>query len=212
MGKLFRGLGWVAAIVLVLGIVGRVFFFDAWTLPDDPRTSAAVAPTLRGGDTILYMRNNQPAFGDLVRCTDPDDATRYVVARVVGLAGDSVDTNGRELRVNGKRYLGEMACADEKIEIPHPTSGSTVELWCDQVEIAGHPHFRGSSPKASVVNPTSTTVGQGMLFVLSDDRSYHDDSRDFGTVPATSCSGRIVFRLWGKEGWSDSKRRMTFVQ
>ncbi len=51
-----------------------------------------------------------------------------------------------------------------------------------------------------------------MLFLLSDDRSYHDDSRDFGTVPADSCTGRIVFRLWGKEGWCDDKRRMTFVQ
>jgi signal peptidase I len=212
VGKLWRGLGWVAAAALVLGILGRVLFFDAWTLPDDPKTSAAVAPSLAGGDTILFMRNNKPAFGDLGRCTDPDDGTRFVVGRVVGVAGDTVETNGKELRVNGTRYLSELACADEKISIPHPTSGSTVDLWCDQVRMAGHPHFRGASDKAGIFTPTKTTVGQGMLFLLSDDRSYHDDSRDFGTLPATSCSGRIVFRLWGKEGWADSKRRMTYVQ
>jgi signal peptidase I len=217
LGKLWRGLGWVTAVVVVLGVVGRVVFFDAWTLPDDPKTSAAVAPTLAGGDTILFMRRGLPGFGDLVRCTDPDDKdpehpTRFVVARVVGLAGDVVETNGRDLSVNGKRYFGQMACADEKISIPHPTSGSTVDLWCDQVEMAGHPHFRGSSDKAGIFTPSKVTVGQGMLFVLSDDRSYHDDSRDFGTLPAASCSGRFVFRLWGKEGWGDSKRRMTYVQ
>jgi len=51
-----------------------------------------------------------------------------------------------------------------------------------------------------------------MVFLLSDDRSYHDDSRDFGTVRADTCTGRIVFRVIGKGGWADDKRRMSFVQ
>jgi len=212
MSKVFRALGWIAAAVLLVGVVLRVGFVDVWTLPDDPRTGAAVAPSLAGGDTILYMFRNKPAFGDLVRCKDPDDATRYVVGRVVGLTGDTVEVNGGELRVGGKRYLGEMACADAKIEIPHPTAGSTVEIVCDQYEIAGHPAFRGVATKSMMDTPLTKTVGEGMLFLLSDDRSYHDDSRDFGVVPADSCSGRIVFRLWAKDGWKDSKHRMTFVQ
>ena len=212
MAKLWRALLWTAAFLTVIGVVGRVLFVEGWTLPDDPKTSASVAPSLAGGDTILYMRRNKPAFGDLVRCTDPDDPTRFVVGRVVGLSSDTVETNGKELSVNGTRYIGEMACAEAKVTIPHPTSGSSVELFCDQVQIAGHPHLRGTSDKAGGVSPTKTTVGQGMLYLLSDDRSYHDDSRDFGTLPADSCTGRIVFRLWGKEGWADEKRRMTFVQ
>ncbi len=118
MGKVFRALGWVAAAVLLVGVVLRAGFVDVWTLPDEPRVSAAVAPSLAGGDTILYMFRNKPAFGDLVRCKDPDDATRFVVGRVVGLQGDTVEVNGGELRVGGKRYLGEMACAESKIEIP----------------------------------------------------------------------------------------------
>lgn len=212
MGKLWRGLFWSAAFLVVIGLIVRVAFVDVWVLPDDPKTSASVAPSLAGGDAILFMRRNKPAFGDLVRCRDPDDPTRFVTGRVVGQWGDTVETNGRELSVNGKRYIGEMACAEAKVTIPHPTSGSTVEIWCDQVEIGGHPHLRGSSDKAGIVTPTKATVGQGMLYLLSDDRSYHDDSRDFGVVPADSCTGRIVFRLWGKGGWSDDKRRMTFVQ
>lgn len=216
MGRFWRGLLWIAALLVLAGLVVRVVLVDVWTLPDDPKISAAVAPSLAGGDTILYMKRNKPAFGDLVRCTDPDSSPneppKYVVGRVVGLFGDTVDTNGKELSVNGKRYLGEMVCAEEKMTVPHPTSGATVEIWCDQVSIAGHPHLRGSSDKASIVTPTKTIVGQGMVFLLSDDRSYHDDSRDFGTVPADSCTGRIVFRLWGKEGMKDEKRRMTFVQ
>ena len=212
MGKLWRGLLWTAAFLILLGLVGRALVVDVWVLPDDPKTSASVAPSLAGGDTILFMRRNKPAFGDLVRCSDPDEPTRFVVGRVVGLSGDTVETSGKELSVNGTRYLGEMACAEAKVTIPHPTSGSSVELWCDQVQIAGHPHLRGASDKATGLTPTKATVGKGMLYVLSDDRSYHDDSRDFGTLPVDSCTGRIVFRLWGKEGWEDDKRRMTFVQ
>jgi signal peptidase I len=198
--------------LILVGFAVRVLLLDVFVVPDDDKTSASVAPTLAGGDTVLFMARNKPAFGDLVRCTDPEYPTRFVIGRVVGLAGDVVEANGKELTVNGKRYLGEMACAETKISIPHPTSGSTVEIICDQVSMAGHPHLRGGSDKVTFFSPTKTTVGEGMLFLLSDDRSYHDDSRDFGTVPAASCRGRIVFRLWGKEGWKDDKRRITFVQ
>jgi signal peptidase I len=212
MAKIIRGLSWIAGLLIVAGVVARAVFLDVWTLPDDDKTSASVAPTLAGGDTILFFQRNKPAFGDLVRCTDPDEATRFVVGRVAGLAGDVVETTGKELTVNGKRYLGEMACAAPKVTVLHPTSGSPVDIACDQVEMGGHPHLRGASDKATALSSTRTTIGEGMLFLLSDDRSYHDDSRDFGTVQAATCKGRIVFRLWGKEGWKDDKRRMTFVQ
>jgi signal peptidase I len=212
MGKVVRGLLWIAAIVFLFGLGLRATFLDALVVPDDDKTSAAVAPSLAGGDTVIYFRRNKPAFADLVRCTDPDDATRFVFGRVVGLDGDVVETNGAELAVNGKRYYAETACAQTKYTVPHPTAGSTVDLRCDQVSMGGHPHLRGQSEKAGIFSPTKTTVGAGMVFLLSDDRSYHDDSRDFGTVRADTCTGRIFFRVVGKEGWSDDKRRMTFVQ
>jgi signal peptidase I len=114
--------------------------------------------------------------------------------------------------VNNKRYLGEMVCAQEKMQIPHPSSGAQVTLWCDQVSMAGHPHFRGTGEKGIVSPPSRHTVGEGKLFLISDDRTYHDDSRDFGAVPASSCTGRIVFRLWGKDGWKDDVHRLTSIQ
>jgi signal peptidase I len=203
MGKLVRGLFWIAVVVAAVVGVGRLVFFNAWTVPDDPKMAASVAPSLAGGDTILFMHRQAPGFGDLVRCSDTEDGTHFVVGRIVGLSGDVVETNGRELSVNSTRYIGEMACAQQRFTIPHPTS---------QVSIAGHPHLRGSSDRPGYASPTKTTVGRGMVYLLSDDRTYHDDSRDFGTVPVESCTGRIVFRLWGKEGWGDDKRRMTFVQ
>jgi signal peptidase I len=208
----WRGLAWISVIVAFLGVSARVLLMQEWVVPDDPKMSAAVAPSLAGGDTILFMKRSKPAFGDLVRCTDPDDPNRYVVGRVAGLHGDTVETNGKELTVNGMHYRSEMACKEDKVRVPHPTSGSTVEIQCEQVQMGGHPHFRGHNPDDGLHLPTKTIVGEGMLYLISDDRTYHDDSRDFGTIPATSCTGRIVFRLWGKEGWKDDQRRLSFIQ
>jgi signal peptidase I len=212
MASLWRGLGWTAAIVVALGAAGRALFLEPWTLPDDDKTSASVAPTLSGGDTILYMKRERPGFGDLVRCLDPDDPNKFVIGRVAGMSGDVVETNGRELSVNHKRFLGEMVCAQEKTQIPHPSSGALVSLSCDVVSMGGHPHFRGTGEKGIVSPPTQHTVGQGKLFLLSDDRTYHDDSRDFGAVPEKTCTGRIVFRLWSKDGWKDDAHRLTSIQ
>ena len=141
-----------------------------------------------------------------------NSATDAPVGRIVGLPGDTVETKGHELRVNGKRFDSTTMCAEPTVTVKHPVSGSDVELHCDQIDLGGREHYRGYSDKAQIFTPTRTLVGTDMVFLLSDDRSYHDDSRDFGPVPADSCTGRIVFRLWGKEGWVDDKRRMTFVQ
>ena len=42
----------------------------------------------------------------------------------------------------------------------------------------------GAAKKEVLSTKTSTIVGAGMVFLLSDNRDYHDDSRDFGPVPA----------------------------
>jgi signal peptidase I len=49
----------------------------------------------------------------------------------------------------------------------------------------------------------------GKLFLVSDNRSMHEDSRDFGQVDASTCE-HIVFRLWG-EHYTDSSRRFTII-
>lgn len=211
MKGLWRVIVWILGTFLVLGVVARIFVLEPWTVPDENKLAAGIAPTLNGGDLILFMKRNKPAFGDLVRCKDPDDPNHFVVGRVVGLKGDHLDMLGRELSVNGRRYLGEMACKEAKYPIAHPHSGSKVEIACDQVEMGGHPHFRGWTDQVPA-SSYSVDVGEGMVYLLSDDRAYHDDSRDFGPLPADTCTGRIVFRLWGRDGWMDDVHRLTFIQ
>lgn len=211
MGRFVRGVLWIAGVLAVIGVILRLLVMDAWTVPDDPVLAASVAPSLAAGDLVLMLTRGTPGFGDLVRCKDPDDPQRFVVGRVAGVEGDIVETEGRHLTVNGKRYEGESSCTTPIVTVSHPTSGSETELSCDVVEMGGGWHYRGSVPRPFLTTKARVEVGTGMFFVLSDNREHHDDSRDFGALPTTACTERIFFRVVGKGGWSDDAARLTFV-
>ena len=211
MGKYQKGLFWTIGILAAIALLFRVLLFKVWTVPDDPVLGAAVGPTLAAGDTVLVLTRGTPGFGDLVRCRDPEASDRFVVGRVAGVENDTVETEGYRLTVNSKKYDSHSACPERTFKVPHPSSGSEVELNCDTVEMGGGWHYRGHNPNPVFTQKTRSDVGAGMVFLISDDREFHDDSRDFGQLPRASCSERIIFRLWGKGGWSDMKRRMTFI-
>jgi signal peptidase I len=211
MGKFIRGLLWTAGILAVVGGILRLTMFNVWTVPDDPTLAASVAPSLEAGDSVLMYTRGTPGFGDLVRCVDPSDAQRFVVGRVAGLEGDIIETEGRDLRVNSKTFEGMSSCPQPTVTILHPTTLAEVKIRCDVVEMAGGWHYRGFAPTPLKSTNMRREVGEGMLFLISDNRDYHQDSRDFGAVPVASCKERIVFRLLGKGGWSDDKSRFTYI-
>lgn len=211
MGKFTKALLWTAGILAFIALVLRVLVLKTWTVPEEPRLAASVAPTLGGGDVVLVLTRGEPGFGDLVRCKDPEDPKSFVVGRIAGVAGDVVEIDGNRLVVNGKRFDANSACSESSFKVAHPTSGSEVELRCDVVEMGGGWHYRGYSPKPLHATKTRTEVDAGMVYLLSDNREHHDDSRDFGLMPAASCTERVVFRLWGHDGWTDRKRRMTYI-
>jgi signal peptidase I len=213
MDKLLRLIGWTLVVVVIVGGLARALFVDGWTIPDDnTRFGVSMEPTLTAGDTVLMLSHGTPGFGDLVRCTDPDDANGFVVGRIAGVSGDVVEVSGRELTVNDKRYHSEQACPIPSLKVIHPTSKKEVPISCDEVDMGGRVHYRGYTGKLEIFTPTKANVGAGMVFLLSDDRSYHDDSRDFGMVPLATCKNRIFFRLWGKDGWKDDVRRLSYIR
>lgn len=206
MRKFLVGLSWVLGILAALALLGRALLFRVWTVPDDNALAASLAPTLAAGDVILVLFRGERGFGDLVRCPDPEDPQRYVVGRIVGVQGDRVQIQGGVLTVNGKRYDTTEACTEDVVVVPHPTDGRPITHFCSRVEIGGGWHMRAFAPDVQEA-PREHTVGAGRVFLLSDNRSFHDDSRDFGAVPADSCKEQIVFRLWSKEGFFNHRHR-----
>jgi signal peptidase I len=212
VAKLLRSLAWLAGILGAIALVLRVLFFKAWTVPDDPLLAASIAPTLWPGDVVLVLTSGEPGFGDLVRCADPENPMRFVVGRIAGVAGDVVEVEGSALTVNGDAYRGINSCPEPKFLVAHPTTGADVELRCDTVEMGGRVHLRGTMQGSPYARKGNLEVGEGSVYLVSDDRAFPYDSRIFGLLPLDSCKEQIVFRLVSAEGWADADRRLSYIR
>jgi hypothetical protein len=60
--------------------------------------------------------------------------------------------------------------------------------------------------------PVDTTVEDGKVFLVSDNRLLPYDSRDFGQVDRSTCTETVVFRLVSAEGFFDAASRFTFIR
>jgi len=211
MQKFVKALLWTAIGLALIGGVLRLLIFKTWTLPDDLQLAASIEPTLHNKDTVVLFTRGKRGFGELVRCKDPDDPTKYSIGRIVGIEGDVVELKGRRLYVNGKVYDHVQACPAGKYSYVHPHSEAEIELQCGVVEMGGGWHYRGNERKATPPNAFKAEVGAGMVFLLSDNIDFHDDSRDYGTLERSACTEKIVFRLWGERGFKDEETRMTYI-
>jgi signal peptidase I len=209
--KYVRFVFWTAVIMGSLVGLGRLIAFDTWTVPDN--IGIFSAPTLAAGDTVVLLRRGQPGFGDLVRCTDPEKPTDFVIGRIVGLAGDEVLVTQTGIRVNNKRYDPDTMCKDGSFRAIHPATGAELEFTCAIVNaMGGGWHYIAEDRNHRQIDKQPSKVTPGNVYLLSDNRDFHDDTRDYGQVPFSSCKERIVFRLWGKEGWGDSASRLTVIR
>jgi signal peptidase I len=202
-----RGVVWVAAIAGAIGLLLYLFVFDTWLVPEtDPAFVASVAPNLGPGDRILLRRGSEPANGELARCADPTDNTKYVVGRVFGRTGDTVETRGDAVVVSGRGTPVAHGCPP--VTLTHPVTGEPITLNCGVEE---NPAWSYGTLRSSTLTD-GTHAGQvepGKLFLVSDDRALHQDSRDFGQVDATTCE-HIVYRLWGAT-YADGSRRFSIL-
>jgi signal peptidase I len=209
----------VVFTVVVLGaLVGalRLTCLRWWKVPeDDPDLAASLAPTLAPGDWVILWRATAPGFGDLVLCPDPEDPSEVFVARIVGEPGDTlnIDDTGW-ITINNVRIRSELACDPPKFTVPNPRSGDAVELRCDIETLGGVHHRRALVPPTETQRPTAfhRELDEGAVFLVSDNRLYPFDSRDFGPLPQASCKEAVIFRLVSRLGLSDVKKRLSWIQ
>lgn len=211
MQKFLKAVLWTAIALVVIGGLLRALLFKTWTLPDDLQLAASIEPTLSNQDTVVLLTRGKRGFGELVRCKDPDDPAKYAIGRIVGVEGDTIEIKGRHLYVNGKAYDPAQACPEGKYSYIHPNTEAEVDLQCGVVEMGGGWHYRGNEKKNIPPAVFKMEVGAGMVFLLSDNIDFHDDSRDYGTVERDSCTEKIVFRLWGANGLKDEEKRLSYI-
>jgi signal peptidase I len=186
---------WLAAILGGISGLLYLFVFDTWIVAgDDPLFVASVQPTIAPGERLLTRRGSAPNFGELARCTAGDGSGRLVVGRVFGREGDTVEINNERVGVNGRYPSARHGCTP--VSVVHPVSGEPVSLLCS-VEDNGAFTYGVLVHGESREGRHTALVEPGKLFLVSDNRHIHMDSRDFGQVDASTCE-HVVFRLWGQ--------------
>lgn len=129
-------------------------------------TSDSMAPTFCAGDRLVVLR---AAAGTSAQAGD-------VVTFVQDVDGVPEQWLKRVVAVGGQTVRVDDAVVvvdDEPL----------VEPYVDLRTVDGT-HYR------------SVAVPDGSVFVLGDSREFSIDSRDFGAVPRSSITGRVVGRLW----------------
>ena len=213
MRALVRIILWVTLIVGGIVLFLRATCIRFWTMTsDDALLSLSVMPTLEAGDVLVLWRLGTPSFGELVRCPDPEAPGRFVVGRILGEQGDRIVAELGSVTVNEKIVGSRRACNPAQLSVFDPHTGEAVDLSCEIEEAGGieYTRARATNPPPQPT-PYKVKVPAGSVFLASDNRHYHDDSRDFGPIPKDACHERILFRVWSAKGWFDEARRMMFI-
>jgi signal peptidase I len=166
-----------AALLVVEYVAGatlagyyRTHYAQAFTIP-----SGAMTPALLHGDYVLVdksaYRARPPRRGDIVVFRHPRDDRRIYVKRIVGIPGEEIQIQGRQILVNG------TALAEPYLAATAPDAG------------AG-----GPCEVAYGCRPTS--VPPDGYFVLGDYRDLSQDSRHWGFVRRDRILGRATAIYW----------------
>jgi signal peptidase I len=203
---------WTLGILTVICLILYFALFDVWTVPSgNPHLTLSIMPTLGEGDVVITMRKSGGERGDLLKCADPDPqyAGQFLIGRLEGKSGEKIDINGEVPSIDGSRTPSPSACDPAQITLKNPDTDEDVELRCS-IEELGSVRYEALRAATRTEPPSKLVVDEGKVYLLSDNRHMHLDSRDYGTIDPSTCK-HIVFRLWSKDGFGDSKHRFNFL-
>lgn len=196
-------------IYILLIVVWNLFSFGGfvdldgilfWAVPYRMPT-ASMAPTILPGDLIISDKridhskeNSGLKRGELVVFKYPQDKSKHFVKRVIGLPGDKIEMNGKELYVNGKKWTGN--------EVPQRVRGAY-----EKIETGITHHYEEGDTGTYMVRfieetsrkDVDVSVPEGSCFVLGDNRDNSADSRHWGCVPLTDILSRARQVYFSKE-------------
>ncbi|WSS24569.1 signal peptidase I [Streptomyces sp. NBC_01190] len=205
-------------IALVLALVIKTFFVQAFSIPSD-----SMQNTLQQGDRVLVDKltpwfGSTPSRGEVVVFHDPGGW--------LGENPSGTDNPVVKGLQTGLSAIGLMPSANEKDLIKRVigVGGDTVECQgTGPVEVNGkalnEPYvFPGNTP-CSADKPFKITVPKGQIWVMGDHRQDSLDSRYHmlsatkgGTVPTKDVVGRAIVVAWPVNRWDVLSIPSTFSQ
>jgi signal peptidase I len=174
-------------IALILALVIRTFVVQAFKIP-----SGSMKPTLLVGDHILVnkfvygirlpywnielLAISQPKRGDIVVFRYPVDPSKDFIKRAIGLPGDTVRIQDKQVFVNDKPLSEPYVVHSDSRVLPLSTS-----------------------PRDNMV---PVKVPANSLFVMGDNRDESYDSRFWKFVDMSELRGKafIIYWSWNSDG------------
>lgn len=183
--------------VLLVVLVVRSFIVEPFQIP-----SGSMKPTLEVGDFILvnkfayglrlpvvhhrFLEVDDPERGDVMVFRFPDEPAVNFIKRVVGLPGDSIRYEGKQLYVNGE--------AVTKTLIEDGPERSPQQLLLEE-QLGSVSHYIYNNPRDPGPQMREIIVPEGHYFTMGDNRDHSNDSRYWGFVPEDNIVGR-AFAVW----------------
>jgi signal peptidase I len=133
----FREYAEAAAIAILLALFIRAFVVQAFKIP-----SGSMEPTLLVGDHILvnkfiygvklpYLQTtvipiSNPERGDIIVFIYPEDKSKDFIKRVIGIPGDRIQMQDKQILVNGRPFEDKHGYYDERAGNPNRSFGPIV--------------------------------------------------------------------------------------
>jgi signal peptidase I len=159
----------VAYTLIALGLALFIRFFIAAPYIVQ---GASMLPTFQDLNYLIIDRVTyslgEPARGDVIVFDLPQNTSKALIKRVIGLPGDTVVIAGDTVTI---------------INEEHPQGFQLDEPYLSTENLGG-------------ANQVSIKLGADEFFVLGDNRKVSADSRLWGVLPREDIVGRVLVRLF----------------
>ncbi len=206
--------------VILIVFCLRSFLVEPFKIP-----SGSMIPTLLVGDFILVnkytygvrlpvinkkvMDVNEPQRGDVMVFRYPEDPSIDYIKRVVGIPGDTITYQDKQLAVNGDVVKMDFEGPYKYVEagmgyiyserFKETLGGHSNDILINQeapnVQLAGVRQFPFRDNCTYSHLGFTCTVPPGNYFTLGDNRDSSSDSRYWGFVPEQNIVGK-AFMVW----------------
>lgn len=159
-------------IIYTIVALALAFFIRFFIAAPYVVSGASMIPTFYDYHYLIIDRVtygfDEPARGDVIVLDLPQDTSRALIKRVIGLPGETVSLSNNAVTITNPA---------------HPDGFVLSEPYLDPNNFGG---------------PTdmSITLGDDQYFVLGDNRRVSADSRSWGVLPREDIVGRAFLRLF----------------
>jgi len=196
--------GWIFNIVVLLFATSTIA--QPYVIP-----TSSMETTLMTGDHVIvdklaYSPHGNAArrvlpysdirHGDIIVLRWPVDIRETYVKRVIGLPGDRIRIENKQVYRNGVKLIEPYVQHIDPNRIPYrddfPSSSVPPEVYP-----------RGRRMIAENVKDGELVVAPGTYFAMGDNRDNSSDSRFWGLVPRENITGKPVLVYWSYDATTE---------